>query len=173
MFPLPHLTSISKWHNSFKTSQEIACHLSRLTLKLMSRATMCYCIKRSDITFRVTNKLNATDSMAIGWRGVELFQSKLRWIVQWVGSWEASELLTLTAADPSPKPETTKGIRTSCNKELKQLSIWGTAIRSHCQQFPGFISSHSPFLLLMCICMHFGLLATFFLWCDWKVHLIG
>lgn len=77
-----------------------------------------YCIERSDITFRVTNKLNAMDSTASGWRSVEVFQSKLQWMVQWVGSWEASELHISIAANPSPKPETTKGIHPSCKEEL-------------------------------------------------------
>jgi len=53
-------------------------------------------------------------STASGWRGTELFQSKLQGIVQWVGSWAASEAHTSTAANPSPKPEPTKGILTSC-----------------------------------------------------------
>lgn len=57
----------------------------------------------------VTNKLNAMGLMARGWRGAELFQPKLQWIVQQVGSWAAFELHTLTAANPSPKTETTKG----------------------------------------------------------------
>lgn len=46
--------------------------------------------------------------MASGWRGAELFQPKLQWIVQQVGSRAAFELHTLTAANPSPKTERTK-----------------------------------------------------------------
>lgn len=123
--------TISKWHNSFKTSQEVVCHLSRLTLTLMSR--QCCCIKRSDTTFRVINKLNATGSMASGWRGAEFSQPKLQWTVQEVGSWAASELHTSTAVHPSPKPETTKAFAPHDKKELKQLSIWGTVTASHYQ----------------------------------------
>lgn len=90
----------------------------------------CYWL---DITFRVTNKLNAVDRMASGWRGAELFQPKLQWVVQPIGSWTTSDLHTSTAANLSLKPETTTGIRTSCKETLKPFSVWGTAIRSHHQ----------------------------------------
>lgn len=73
------------------------------------------------------------DLMASGWRGAEFFQPKLQWTVQRVGSWAASESHISTAANPSPKPGTTKCICTSSKEELKKLSIWGTAIESHYQ----------------------------------------
>lgn len=89
-----------------RPARKIVCHLSRFTDT--NEQAKCCCIKRSDITFRVTNKLNAIDLVVSGWRGAEFFQLKLQWTVQEVGSWAASELHTSTAVHPSPKPETTK-----------------------------------------------------------------
>lgn len=129
------------------------------------------CIKRSDTTFRVTNKLSAMDSVVSGWRGAEFFQPKLQQTVQEVGSWAASELHTSTAVHPSPKPETTKAFAPQVRKSWSSSAFGGQQLQLTVSS-PGFISRHSPFLLLRYVHMHFGLFTNFSWWCDWKLHLV-
>lgn len=83
-FPLPHLTTISKWHSSFKTSQEEVCHLSRFTLTLTSRQSVA-ASKGQTLLSELP-----IDSMVRGWRGADFFQPKLQCTVQELGSlWTA------------------------------------------------------------------------------------
>lgn len=126
-----------------RPARKIVCHLSRFTDT--NEQAKCCCIKRLDITFRVTNKLNAIDLVVSGWRGAEFFQPKLQRTVQEVGSWAASELHTSTAVHPSPKPETTKAFAPHVRKSWRS-SAFGEQQLEVTISSPGFISRHSPFL---------------------------